>query len=272
MEIIEKQTIKEVPADGYYGDGRYSRRLNGKADAGLALGIVGTVLGAGALFGRGAGLFGLGGSSNGTPANININGLEGGYGTNGTIAPTSFEAWEKSCEDTLALQKGLYDWALVQQSQRFSDRETLNSQLFSVWKSQVDSDFGLYKSSRDTFDVVNQKMADNAFALYKNQRDGFDALAARIGALETKQAVADAVEPWRAKVLDMKINGVAAGANAGIALEAERRACADNKIVTYVNGTFYPIEVADITVGTTSTPRSTYNPLCSPCCNSYNTL
>lgn len=36
-------------------------------------------------------------------------------------APTAFQAWEKSCEDTLALQGGLYQWALTQQNQRFED-------------------------------------------------------------------------------------------------------------------------------------------------------
>lgn len=116
----------------------------------------------------------------------------------------------------------------------------------------------------DSFYNLDSKLNNSAFSLYKNQRDGFDALASRISALETKQAVADAVEPWRAKVLNMQINGVNNSAQAGIALEAERRMCADNKIVNYVNGTFYPIEVANITVGSTATARNTYNPLC-PC-------
>lgn len=40
---------------------------------------------------------------------------------------------EKSCEDTLALQGGLYQWALTQQNQRFEDRERLNSELFGVY-------------------------------------------------------------------------------------------------------------------------------------------
>lgn len=41
MEIIEKQVekVKEVPTDGYYGYGR--RDVNGKANAGLTLGIIG---------------------------------------------------------------------------------------------------------------------------------------------------------------------------------------------------------------------------------------
>lgn len=53
MEIIEKEKVKEVPADYFcdkYGrredDYYYGRRnVNGKANAALALGIVGTALG-----------------------------------------------------------------------------------------------------------------------------------------------------------------------------------------------------------------------------------
>ena len=46
-----------------------------------------------------------------------------------------------------------------------------------------------------------------------------------------------------------------------IALEAERRCCADNSIVTYANATFYPKMVADVTVGTTTTAQVLYNPI-----------
>ena len=53
---------------------------------------------------------------------------------------------------------------------------------------------------------------------------------------------------------------------AGIALEAERRCCADNKIVNYVNSNFYPISVADVTTGTAVTQRTLSNPLCGCCC------
>ena len=53
-----------------------------------------------------------------------------------------------------------------------------------------------------------------------------------------------------------------------IALEAERRQCADCKIVNYVNSTFAPRLVTDYTAGTTSAPASVYNPLaCGQCCN-----
>lgn len=46
-----------------------------------------------------------------------------------------------------------------------------------------------------------------------------------------------------------------------IALEAERRCCADNAIVTYANATFYPKMVADVTVGTATTAQMLYNPI-----------
>ena len=45
------------------------------------------------------------------------------------------------------------------------------------------------------------------------------------------------------------------------ALEAERRCCADNAIVNYANATFYPKMVADVTVGTTTTAQTLYNPI-----------
>lgn len=49
--------------------------------------------------------------------------------------------------------------------------------------------------------------------------------------------------------------------NGKIAMEAERRCCADNAIVTYANATFYPKQIADVTVGTTSTAQTLYNPI-----------
>lgn len=52
-----------------------------------------------------------------------------------------------------------------------------------------------------------------------------------------------------------------------IALNRERdeRCCSDNAIITYANATFYPKMVADVTVGTTTTAQTLYNPL--PSCH-----
>jgi hypothetical protein len=46
-----------------------------------------------------------------------------------------------------------------------------------------------------------------------------------------------------------------------IAAERAARCCSDNAIVTYANATFYPKMVADVTVGTTTTAQTLYNPV-----------
>lgn len=102
MQVIEK--VKVVP-EGYNGagmnyDGGNRRDVNGKANAGLTLGIIGTALGAWALFGnrRSSVLGGAGGGMLGDGStNINVLGATAGSGSG---APTAFQAWEKSCEDT----------------------------------------------------------------------------------------------------------------------------------------------------------------------------
>lgn len=89
MQVIEK--VKVVP-EGYNGagmnyDGGNRRDVNGKANAGLTLGIIGTALGAWALFGnsRSAGasiLSGAGGGMLGDGStNINVLGATAGSGS-----------------------------------------------------------------------------------------------------------------------------------------------------------------------------------------------
>lgn len=114
--------------------------------------------------------------------------------------------------------------------------------------------FGLYKGYRDADDAIKEKHTQDAFALYKYSRDGFDVMQKEICDLKTKLAVAEAVQPWMNKSIFDAIN-----------LEAERRCCNDNKIVNYANLMFYPVSVADVTTGTTSTARTTFNPICG--CN-----
>lgn len=55
-----------------------------------------------------------------------------------------------------------------------------------------------------------------------------------------------------------------------IKAEADKRCCGDNSIITYLNATFYPKMVADVTTGTDTTAQSLYNPLpnCGGCCGS----
>lgn len=186
MQVIEK--VKVVP-EGYNGAGMdgYNRRdVNGKANAGLTLGIIGTALGAWALFGnnrRSTGLLGAaGGGGMLGDGSTNINVVGAGIGA-GTAAPSAFQAWAKSCEDTLALQGGLYQWALTQQNQRFQDRQLIDSEMFGLYKSQIDADF----------------------SLYKGQRDNYDALKAEIDSLKCQVAVNSAVRPYQDKLIQCEI-------------------------------------------------------------------
>lgn len=111
MQVIEK--VKVVP-EGYNGagmnyDGGNRRDVNGKANAGLTLGIIGTALGAWALFGnrRSSVLGGAGGGMLGDGStNINVLGATAGSGSG---APTAFQAWEKSCDADDDIRKELSD-------------------------------------------------------------------------------------------------------------------------------------------------------------------
>lgn len=102
--------------------------------------------------------------------------------------------------------------------------------------------------------AFREKDIAEKFGLYQQDNANYNALSARISKLETNEAVMAAVEPYRMKIINDKI-----------ALEAERRCCADNKIVSYLNGNFQPLYVADMTPATTSVERTTYNPLCDCC-------
>lgn len=215
MEIIEKQVekVKEVPADGCYSGYGYGRRdINGKANAGLTLGIIGTALGAWALFGnRGnSGLLGLGGSTTGTldGANININGISpvgAGY-ANGITSPSAFQAWEHSCDGVLNLTNAMWGLKVAGMQADAAHREVDVAEKFSLYKGQVDADFGLYKSTRDGFDVINAAMNNSNFSLYKSQRDADDALAQRISNLEQQVAVNTAIRPYQDKLIQCEID------------------------------------------------------------------
>ena len=53
-----------------------------------------------------------------------------------------------------------------------------------------------------------------------------------------------------------------------ICCETKARKCADNNLVSYMNATFYPKMVADITTGTATTAQTLYNPLpVDTCCD-----
>ena len=122
--------------------------------------------------------------------------------------------------------------AELQSQLALRDANTYNDQkLLEVYKF-IDGELKSIRSELCSQAVTNQKTADS-FAL----------AAADLAA--TKRELHDRIQ-----------------------LEAERRCCADNALKNYVNATFYPKMVADVTVGTATTAQALYNPLpdCGGCC------
>lgn len=104
------------------------------------------------------------------------------------------------------LQAGIYNLAMTYQNNRFADRQQLNGELFSAWKSQIDADFGLYKSTRDGFDVLSAKQNQDAFNLYKSQRDSDDEIRKELSDLKAQVAINAAVRPYQDKLIQCEID------------------------------------------------------------------
>ena len=110
-----------------------------------------------------------------------------------------------------------------------------------------DSEIALLKS--------NTYQDQKTLELYRYIDTQLNAINNRLAAQDVRnQGVADAIREV-SKDIDCKI-----------ALEAERRCCADQRIVAYANGTFAPKVIVGFTPDATSTtPANTYNPLCCEC-------
>ena len=185
MEPIIKE--KEVIYDDNYGH-RGGGNVRGRADAGLALGIVGTVLGGAALLGRG----GIGALLGGGSPSVTNN-----YSGGGCVAPTAYEVASKECADILAVTKGYYDLAIAGMKSATAAREV-----------DVAEKFGLYKDNRDNIDRVNNRINAELFSLYKYTRDKDDETSDKIAALESQVAVNAAVRPYQDKLIQCKIDEV----------------------------------------------------------------
>lgn len=126
MKLINRENGEELVEVGSHKD--YASK--GVAGAGLGLGIAGTALWL-LSGGLGGGLFG------------------NRFGAAGAAALGAESTVEK--EDKCELVNGMWQLAFNGQTARFNDRNQINAEMFGIYKSQVDADFGLYKSTRDSF-------------------------------------------------------------------------------------------------------------------------
>ena len=176
-------TNKEVVEKKVYVHDENEKDYATKGTA-LGVGIPALVLGglsALALWGRGNG-FGFGGYNGGMPENVNINTYGGVSGAN--AAPTAFQAWENACDGRLALTNEMWGLKMNTMTQMYDHRQTDIAEKFSIWKSQVDA----------------------AFGLYKEQRDNYDKVSARLSVLETQVAVGAAIRPYQDRLLQCEID------------------------------------------------------------------
>ena len=110
------------------------------------------------------------------------------------------------------------------------------------------------KDSRIALLEANTYNDQKTLELYRYIDAQLNSINNRLAAQDVRnQGVADAIREV-SKDIDYKVN-----------LEAERRCCADQRIVAYANGTFATKLIADYTAGTTTTAMETSNPLCCEC-------
>lgn len=93
-----------------------------------------------------------------------------------------------------------------------------------------------------------------------------DGQLAAINANLAAQAVTNQANKDSFQVMSERLECAKRELQGEICSEASARKCADNSIVNYANATFYPKLVADVTVGTTTTAQTLYNPLPTDCC------
>lgn len=118
------------------------------------------------------------------------------------------------------------------------------------------------KDSKIALLEANTYQDQKSLELYKYVDAKFNSINEVLAAQAVRnQAINDSIQSLDYKTMQ------------AIALEAERRQCADCKIVNYVNSTFAPRLVTDYTAGTTSAVAQVYNPLaCGQCCGGGNTF
>ena len=98
----------------------------------------------------------------------------------------------------------------------------------------------------------------------KDDLEAFKYYDARIGKIEEQLCAQAVVNQKTADAFDLVRGDLLCCKNelyTAIGRERDERMCADNAIVNYVNATFYPKMVADVTTGTTTTAQLLYNPI-----------
>lgn len=89
----------------------------------------------------------------------------------------------------------------------------------------------------------------------------FDAKQNEVNAVLASQAVQNQATKDSFQLLQERLECCKNEMLGALARERDERKCGDTAIVNYLNATFYPKLVSDVTVGTTTTAQTVYNPL-----------
>lgn len=216
------------------------KRSSGVAKAGLATGIVGSSLGLINLLGNGANAAFTASAMNNQPTTVVPVMPMANWGWNGCGTPwNTWGPWGNpngcGCNEDHFVTR--YDAskdariAELESQQALRDANTFTDQKMLEMYKFIDGRFREVETQLARQAVNNQATADS----FQTMQERMDCCCRRL----------------EDKICD----------------EARERRCADNTIITYTNATFYPKQVADVTVGTEMTPQRTYNPLpAQRCC------
>lgn len=137
---------------------------------------------------------------------------------------------------------------------------------------------GMRQDEQNRKEVIQQVVANKEevaslkteLACREKYQKELDELRAVNTDLKIKDAITSAVEPLKGDIIRLRDGTMALRQElvSAINLEAERRNCADQKIVCYANATFAPKLISGYTADATSaTLAEVGNPLCGCCCN-----
>lgn len=113
------------------------------------------------------------------------------------------------------------------------------------------------KDSQIALRDANTYGDQKALEMYKYVDGRFRAIEAQL----SQQAVQNQATKDSFQLLQERLECCCEKQTAALECERRERRCADDTIINYVNQTFYPIQVADVTTGTTTRTQTTYNPL-----------
>lgn len=208
--------------------------IGGIAKAGLTTGIIGSTLGALNTLGNGGLLGGL---------------LGGGGGGWGGMMPYGAVPYAVSATPVI----GGFGCGCGCSEDHTATRYDIGTTKELMAKDLQISELNTAIKLRDANIYTDQKSIE-LFRYIDGQLNGINAqLAAQA---VNNQATKDSLH-----IIDNKIDCVRSELDTKICCESKERKCADGTLVNYMNATFYPKLVSDITTGTTTTAQTLYNPL-----------